>query len=108
MWNDEEVYNQYYDTAGNYHWTGTYSGEHTVRINQETRRIKMKSWVIVHLSGEEDKIDNEGSKQTFVNLDNVAFMKEIDTGTLIQFIGDDSNYIIVAEPVSTIAYSTLL
>ena len=24
----EEVYAQYYDTAGNYHWTGTMSGTH--------------------------------------------------------------------------------
>lgn len=61
----------------------------------------MKSWVTVHLSGEEDKT-------IFVNLENVVFMKEGDAGTLIQFIGDDSNYIIVTEPVSTIAYSTLL
>ena len=63
----------------------------------------MKSWVTVHLNSEEDR-----SKQTFINLENVVFMKEIDTGTLIQFIGDDSNYIVVVEPVSTIAYSTLL
>lgn len=28
MYEDEEVYNQYYDTAGNYHWTGVYSGIH--------------------------------------------------------------------------------
>ena len=26
----EEVYNQYYDTAGNYHWTRTSSGEHKI------------------------------------------------------------------------------
>ena len=28
----EEVYCQYYDTAGNYHWTGTITGEHIVRM----------------------------------------------------------------------------
>jgi len=29
----EIVYNRYTDTAGNYHWTGTYSGEHIVRMD---------------------------------------------------------------------------
>ena len=28
----EEVFNQYYDTAGNYHWTGVMTGEHIVKI----------------------------------------------------------------------------
>ena len=27
----EEVFNQYYDTAGNYHFTGVRSGEHIIR-----------------------------------------------------------------------------
>ena len=27
----EEVYGEYYDTAGNYHWTGTESGTHILR-----------------------------------------------------------------------------
>lgn len=27
----EEVYGQYIDTAGNYHWVGTHSGEHTIK-----------------------------------------------------------------------------
>lgn len=27
----EEVYGQYTDTAGNFHWSGTHSGEHTVK-----------------------------------------------------------------------------
>ena len=27
----EEVYDQYFDTAGNYHFFGTYSGEHIIR-----------------------------------------------------------------------------
>lgn len=31
----EEVYNQYYDSAGNYHWTGTVTGEHIVRNEEE-------------------------------------------------------------------------
>ena len=26
----EEVYDEYYDTAGNYHWIGTKSGEHRI------------------------------------------------------------------------------
>lgn len=30
----EEVYNEYYDSAGNYHWTGTISGEHVVRVQE--------------------------------------------------------------------------
>jgi len=35
---NEEVYNCYYDTAWNFHWTGTSSGEHTVKIpNQKDR-----------------------------------------------------------------------
>lgn len=29
----EAVYNRYTDTAGNYHWTGAYSGEHIVRMD---------------------------------------------------------------------------
>ena len=29
----EEVFNEYYDTAGNYHWTGVITGEHIVRFN---------------------------------------------------------------------------
>ena len=28
----EEVYGEYYDTAGNYHWTGTHSGEHNRKL----------------------------------------------------------------------------
>ena len=28
---EEEVYGQYTDTAGNFHWAGTHSGEHIVR-----------------------------------------------------------------------------
>lgn len=28
---EEEVYGQYTDTAGNYHWCGTQSGEHTIK-----------------------------------------------------------------------------
>ena len=27
---DEQVYNRYYDTGGNYHWIGVHSGEHVV------------------------------------------------------------------------------
>ena len=30
----EEVYNKYTDTAGNLHWTGTRSGEHTIRAEE--------------------------------------------------------------------------
>lgn len=29
----ETVYNRYTDTAGNYHWTGTYSGKHIVKMD---------------------------------------------------------------------------
>lgn len=29
---DEEVYGEYYDTAGNYHWTGTLSGSHVAYL----------------------------------------------------------------------------
>lgn len=31
----EQVYNRYYDTAGNYHWTGVHSGEHIVRKGEK-------------------------------------------------------------------------
>lgn len=31
----EEVYAQGYDTAGNYHWTGTYNGKHIVKAEEE-------------------------------------------------------------------------
>lgn len=34
----ETVYNRYTDTIGNYHWTGTYSGEHIVRMDGGERR----------------------------------------------------------------------
>ena len=34
----EQVYNQYYDTAGNYHWIGVYSGEHIVRKGERMTR----------------------------------------------------------------------
>ena len=30
----EEVYGQYTDTAGNFHWCGTHSGEHTIRAEE--------------------------------------------------------------------------
>lgn len=29
----EEVYDQYYDSVGNYKYTGTVTGEHTIMIN---------------------------------------------------------------------------
>ena len=28
----EEVYREYYDTAGNYHWFGTMTGHHTAKL----------------------------------------------------------------------------
>ena len=34
----ETVYNRYTDTAGNYHWTGAYSGEHIVRMDNGERK----------------------------------------------------------------------
>ena len=30
----EEVYSQYTDTAGNFHWTGTHSGAHTIKAEE--------------------------------------------------------------------------
>lgn len=30
----EEVYCQYADTAGNFHWCGTHSGEHTIKAEE--------------------------------------------------------------------------
>lgn len=30
----EEVYGQYTDTAGNFHWCGTHSGEHTIKAEE--------------------------------------------------------------------------
>lgn len=32
---DEQVYNRYYDTGGNYHWIGVHSGEHIVRKGEK-------------------------------------------------------------------------
>lgn len=32
----EEVYADGYDTAGNYHWTGTHTGEHIIPAEEET------------------------------------------------------------------------
>lgn len=34
---DEQVYNRYYDTGGNYHWIGVHSGEHIVRKGEKMR-----------------------------------------------------------------------
>lgn len=33
----EEVYDQYTDTAGNLHWTGTHSGKHTIKAEESKR-----------------------------------------------------------------------
>lgn len=30
----EEVYSQYTDTAGNFHWCGTHSGEHKIKAEE--------------------------------------------------------------------------
>jgi len=30
----EEVYSQFTDTAGNFHWCGTHSGEHTIKAKE--------------------------------------------------------------------------
>jgi hypothetical protein len=36
-WNPaEEVYGQHTDTAGNFHWCGVHSGEHTVKEEEGT------------------------------------------------------------------------
>lgn len=32
----EEVYEKYYDTAGNYHYTGTITGHHVIKKDGET------------------------------------------------------------------------
>lgn len=29
----EEVYERGYDTAGNYHWHGTYTGHHVIKVS---------------------------------------------------------------------------
>lgn len=34
QWWIEEVYEEYNDTVGNYHWTGTYSGKHIVILDE--------------------------------------------------------------------------
>ena len=31
----EEVYVQYYDTIGNYHWTGVYTGHLVIKYSQQ-------------------------------------------------------------------------
>lgn len=36
QWNKEECFNIYTDTAGNYHFTGTITGEH--KIQMESKR----------------------------------------------------------------------
>lgn len=33
----EEVYDKYTDTAGNLHWTGTHSGKHIVKADEEAK-----------------------------------------------------------------------
>lgn len=40
----ETVYNCYTDTAGNYHWTGVYSGEHIVSTDGEPTRHGRWLW----------------------------------------------------------------
>lgn len=40
---DEQVYNQYYDTGGNYHWTGVHSREHILRKG-EKMSVSLWAW----------------------------------------------------------------
>ena len=37
----EQVYDCYYDTVGNYHWKGVYSGEHIERSGKMNRYIDL-------------------------------------------------------------------
>ena len=39
----EEVYNEYYDTAGNFHWTGTATGVHFVPLDGRTYIIPYRN-----------------------------------------------------------------
>lgn len=43
----EEVYNIYYDTANNFHWTGTRTGEHVVRWNNSDNFKKIPEFGLV-------------------------------------------------------------
>lgn len=55
---DEQVYNRYYDTAGNYHWTGVYSGEHIERGGRMNEYIsKQKAIKIADSYMSEDAMD---------------------------------------------------
>ena len=52
----EQVYDCYYDTAGNYHWTGVYSGEHIERggrVTKEEAIKKTKAYLTDYLPQEE-------------------------------------------------------
>lgn len=44
---DEEVYDVYYDTANNFHWTGTRTGEHVVRRNNSDNFKKIPEFGLV-------------------------------------------------------------
>ena len=42
VYDGEEVYREYYDSAGNYHWFGVCTGHHIVRMNElQTKRIEV-------------------------------------------------------------------
>ncbi len=36
LWSKEEVFNIHEDTGGNYHFTGTHTGKHTIRKESES------------------------------------------------------------------------
>lgn len=47
----EEVYGQYTDTAGNFHWCGTHSGEHTIKAEEASDGLSLSALRELHIRG---------------------------------------------------------
>ena len=53
----EEVYNQYYDTAGNYHYTGVNTGHHEIKLGVYTEVLSE------NLANNKEKISNKEDRR---------------------------------------------
>lgn len=49
----EEVYASGYDTAGNYHWTGTHSGEHIIPADGYSKQDNHRAEIEMQIAKEE-------------------------------------------------------
>lgn len=58
----EQVYNRYYDTAGNYHWTGVRTGEH---IERGVIMKTLEDLILFHNSDQRAQIYNRVANIVF-------------------------------------------